>query len=250
MNPTCSVKIFTMIAGAAQGLIVMLAPAVLAGLPVSDGFVGTTLMVGEAMLPIGPGASLGHVGGPERAWHAGLTWRTSRLSREVIVLPAFMFITALWWLALRAGIDTPWLPLAAIALAAMLWCCTAMIHACLRFIQEWAQPLTLVNFTLIGHRHQGGPSRAGVDAHLGRLVHHARVLSRPHAGAVEAGEARIHRALPRAGAAPAEPVLPGGGGAAAPRGAPYQPACTSMWYSPHGHRANRSLSGLSLNADR
>src|SRR3569832_1135795 len=25
-----------------------------------------------------------------------------------------------------------------------------MIYACIRFIQEWAQPLTLVNFTLIG----------------------------------------------------------------------------------------------------
>jgi DMSO reductase anchor subunit len=35
-------------------------------------------------------------------------------------------------------------------LAALLWYCTAMIYACLRFVQEWAQPLTLVNFTLIG----------------------------------------------------------------------------------------------------
>jgi len=32
----------------------------------------------------------------------------------------------------------------------VLWLCTAMIYACLRFIEEWAQPLTLVNFVLIG----------------------------------------------------------------------------------------------------
>jgi DMSO reductase anchor subunit len=48
------------------------------------------------------------------------------------------------------GKSAPLLPLAAIVLAALLWYCTAMIYACLRFIQEWAQPLTLVNFTLIG----------------------------------------------------------------------------------------------------
>jgi len=34
--------------------------------------------------------------------------------------------------------------------AAALWYCTAMIYACLRFIEEWAHPLTVVNFTLIG----------------------------------------------------------------------------------------------------
>jgi DMSO reductase anchor subunit len=61
-----------------------------------------------------------------------------------------MAVVALWWLALRNGIHAPWLPLAAIAVAAVLWYCTAMIYACLRFIQEWAQPLTLVNFALIG----------------------------------------------------------------------------------------------------
>ena len=38
----------------------------------------------------------------------------------------------------------------AAALCVALFVCTAMIYACLRFIQEWAQPLTLVNFTLIG----------------------------------------------------------------------------------------------------
>ena len=37
-----------------------------------------------------------------------------------------------------------------IAVAALLWYCTAMIYACLRFIEEWAQPLTIVNFVLLG----------------------------------------------------------------------------------------------------
>lgn len=150
MNPAFSVVIFTTIAGAAQGLVVTLALAKLAGLPLSPGFASIALIAAEAMLLVGLGASFGHLGRPERAWRAVLMWRTSWLSREVIVLPAFIAVVALWWLALRGGIDTPLLPLAAIVVAALLWYCTAMIYACLRFIQEWAQPLTIVNFTLIG----------------------------------------------------------------------------------------------------
>jgi len=150
VNPAFSVVVFTTVAGAAQGLVVTLALAVLAGMPLAPGFLGLSLTVAEAMLLIGLGASFAHLGRPERAWRAVLMWRTSWLSREVIVLPTFMAVVALWWLAVRSGIHAPWLPLAAIAVAALLWYCTAMIYACLRFIQEWAQPLTLVNFALIG----------------------------------------------------------------------------------------------------
>jgi DMSO reductase anchor subunit len=32
----------------------------------------------------------------------------------------------------------------------LLWYCTAMIYACIRFIQEWAHPLTIVNYALLG----------------------------------------------------------------------------------------------------
>jgi sulfite dehydrogenase (quinone) subunit SoeC len=150
MNPAFSVIFFTTLAGAAQGLVVTLALAILAGVPLAPGFASVALIVAEAMLVGGLVASFGHLGRPERAWRAALMWRTSWLSREVIVLPAFIAVNGLWWLALRNGIDTPLLPLAAIVVAAALWCCTAMIYACLRFIQEWAHSLTLVNFTLIG----------------------------------------------------------------------------------------------------
>jgi len=150
VNPAFSVVIFTTIAGAAQGLVVALALAMLAGVQMLPGFVGPALVLAEVMLLIGLAASFAHLGRPERAWRAALMWRTSWLSREVIVLPAFIGVIALWWLALRSGVSTPLLPLAAIVVAALLWYCTAMIYACLRFIQEWAQPLTLINFTLIG----------------------------------------------------------------------------------------------------
>jgi sulfite dehydrogenase (quinone) subunit SoeC len=158
MNPAFSVVYFTTLAGAAQGLVVALALATLAGVPVSAGFVDMALIVAIVMLLVGLGASFGHLGRPERAWRAVLMWRTSWLSREVIVLPAFIAVTALWWWSLRGGAasvlvsaaSSPWLPVLAIALALLLWVCTGMIYACIRFIQEWAQPLTVVNFTLIG----------------------------------------------------------------------------------------------------
>ena len=150
MNPAFSVVIFTTIAGAAQGLVVTLALALLAGVPLGVGFASGALLLAEAMLLIGLAASFGHLGRPERAWRAVLMWRSSWLSRECVVLPAFIGVVGLWWLALRAGVATPLLPLAAIAVAALLWYCTAMIYACRRFIEEWAQPLTPVNFALIG----------------------------------------------------------------------------------------------------
>lgn len=150
MNPAFSVVLFTTIAGAAQGLVVVLALAALAGLAMAPAFVGAALIIAEVMLVIGLGASFAHLGRPERAWRAVLMWRTSWLSREVIALPAFIAVVALWWCLLRAGIETPLLPFALIVLAGILWYCTGMIYACLRFIQEWAQPLTLVNFTLTG----------------------------------------------------------------------------------------------------
>jgi DMSO reductase anchor subunit len=99
-------------------------------------------------------ASFLHLGRPARAWRAATMWRSSWLSREVIVLPAFIALVALWWLALTpaapAAATALLLPLAAIAVAILLWYCTAMIYACLRFIEEWAQPLTIVNFILLG----------------------------------------------------------------------------------------------------
>ena len=150
MKPAWSVVLFTTLAGMAQGLVVTLALAELGSLPMHTAFLADALALAVLLLLAALVASVFHLGRPERAWRAMAMWRTSWLSREVIVLPAFIGTCALWWLALRQGWDLPWLPLVALLLAAALWLCTAMIYACLRFIQEWAQPLTLVNFVLIG----------------------------------------------------------------------------------------------------
>lgn len=153
MHPAFSILFFTTLAGAAQGLVFALALAVLFGLELAPGFLALALGVAEVLLVAGLAASFMHLGRKTRAWRAVLMWRTSWMSREVIVLPAFIALVALWWLSLRLGAGAPWswlLPVLALCGAVLLWYCTAMIYACLRFIEEWAHPLTILNFTLIG----------------------------------------------------------------------------------------------------
>ena len=150
MHPAWSVIFFTTLAGAAQGLVVGLAAFALADAPLSQPLTVASLGTALVLLLAGLGASTFHLGHPERAWRAITMWRTSWLSREVIVLPAFIAVVALWLLLAWTGRSAPWIPVVAIALSALLWLCTAMIYACLRFIQEWAHPLTVVNYTLIG----------------------------------------------------------------------------------------------------
>ena len=154
MNPAWSVILFTTLAGAGQGLVMALAVTALAGTSLTGSLAGSGLAVSLGLLVVALGASFLHLGRPERAWRAVLMWRTSWLSREVIVLPIFIGLVAAWlglyvWQAAGVLRDTV-LPLAAILLCLVLWYCTAMIYVCIRFIQEWAHPLTLVNYTLIG----------------------------------------------------------------------------------------------------
>jgi DMSO reductase anchor subunit len=153
MHPAFSILFFTTLAGAAQGLLVTLALAQIGGVAMDSGFVLQAIALGLVLLVAGLASSFLHLGHKMRAWRAVLMWRTSWMSREVIVLPAYIGLTALWWLSLYAGADSglayalPW----AIAVGALLlWYCTAMIYACLRFIQEWAHWSTVANFILIG----------------------------------------------------------------------------------------------------
>jgi DMSO reductase anchor subunit len=79
-------------------------------------------------------------------------WRTSWLSREVIVLPAFMASVAVWGVAHFAGATQPALVAGCVAsvLAVALYVCTGMIYAAIVVVREWATPLTPLSFLLIG----------------------------------------------------------------------------------------------------
>lgn len=161
MHPAFSVIFLTTLIGAGQGLFVALYLAELGARygwvsPVPGGFyaAGSALVI--ALMVLGLIASIFHLGRPERGWRAAARWRTSWLSREIIVLPlftagAFFYGAAHWLLPPDAGARTT-LALGAVTvvLSFALYVCTGMIYACLKFLQEWATPLTVVNYTLLG----------------------------------------------------------------------------------------------------
>ena len=141
---------FTTLAGAAQGLLLTLVGLQLAGADVS----GRTYLAGAALVlvmsAVGLAAATFHLGHPLRAWRSAAMWRTSWLSREAIVLPAFMAAVLLW--ALAHGLQGPTLLLGLLAalLALLLYLCTGMIYGAVKAIREWAHPITPTNYLLLG----------------------------------------------------------------------------------------------------
>jgi DMSO reductase anchor subunit len=160
MRPAFSVILLTTLIGAGQGLVLALLAAALgahfAAWPaLPDAFVARAAALALGLLILGLAASFFHLGRPLRAWRSAAQWRTSWLSREVIALPALIALTALYGAAhlevgapLRAHLA--WIGLLGALACFALWLCTGMIYACLRFLQEWATPLTVVNFTVLG----------------------------------------------------------------------------------------------------
>ncbi|MDE1950266.1 MAG: dimethyl sulfoxide reductase anchor subunit [Burkholderiales bacterium] len=173
MNPALSVVFLTTLAGSAQGLVLALFAAEWAHrVQWLDGAPGTGLVAAGAftaalLATAGLVASFFHLGRPERAWRAAMMWRTSWLSREVIVLPGFIAL-ALAYGAVQL-VQPDWsfeVGLLASFAALLLFLCTGMIYACIRFLREWATPLTLVNFVLLGSAN-GFAIAAALAASLG-----------------------------------------------------------------------------------
>ncbi len=170
MNPQFSVIFLTTLIGAGQGLFLALFTVEVGALfdllppPRRPWFYFYGSLIAFLLTGAGLVASFFHLGRPERAWRSAAQWRTSWLSREVIVLPAFMGATLLYaaahffrWgaavVSLPSGIAidaTVVIGFAGSVLAFALFLCTGMIYACLPFLREWATPLTVINYTLLG----------------------------------------------------------------------------------------------------
>jgi len=157
MRPAWSVLLLTTLIGAGQGLFLALFAldawdAARGQASLAPWFVAAAVFGTLGLTGAGLGASFFHLGHPERAWRSAAMWRTSWLSREVIVLPLFMALVALYGLMHWTGRLQGALPVGALAAAACiaLFVCTAMIYGCLKFLQEWHSPLTVANFILLG----------------------------------------------------------------------------------------------------
>ena len=156
MRPAFSVIFLTTLIGAAQGLFFALYGAELTLLSQTDAAAGRQFLflgslVALVLTGLGLIASFFHLGRPERAWRSATMWRTSWLSREVIALPLFMLGLFVYGSAQYLGWTQTVLIGAVTALISLaLFVCTAMIYASVRFLQEWASPLTLLNYLLLG----------------------------------------------------------------------------------------------------
>jgi DMSO reductase anchor subunit len=159
MRPAFSVVFLTTLCGAAQGLLIALVGAEIAGrlgwaaavAPAAQGFYVCGAGLSVVLGVLGLFASFFHLGHPERAWRAIAMWRTSWLSRECLVLPVFLACAFAYGVAHWLG--SPYalaIGVVGVLAGATLFVCTSMIYACLRFLQEWATPLTIVNFVLLG----------------------------------------------------------------------------------------------------
>ena len=154
MNPAFSVIFLTTLIGLGQGLYLFLVitKAVTHDTPQQFFLVGALVSVG--LLMAGLIASFFHLGRPERAWRAISKWKTSWLSREVIILPATMLTILIYgglhWQPFASQSMIGYLGWIGVFLTILLFVCTAMIYACIKFLQEWASPLTVLNFILLG----------------------------------------------------------------------------------------------------
>jgi DMSO reductase anchor subunit len=186
MHPAFSVIFLTTLLGAGQGLFLALFTGqVYASIKLieaqSTHFYVLGSLVALLLLIIGLTASFFHLGRPERAWRAATRWQSSWLSREVIILPILMACIAGYALAHQLKWTQPFLiagdnalpidPSTVIgfvgALAAfLLFLCTAMIYASVKFLQTWHSPLTVANFTFLGLA-SGFMLAAAYSAYLG-----------------------------------------------------------------------------------
>jgi len=109
MRPAWSVILLTTLTGAGQGLFLA---------AFATGGPRYFALLAVALTAAGLVASFFHLGRPERAWRTAAKWRTSWLSREVIVLPLFMGLALASFLT-----DSPWAGwLAALACLALFLC--------------------------------------------------------------------------------------------------------------------------------
>jgi len=159
MHPAFSVIFLTTLIGAAQGLFLALITAEafshIGGLTAQEhSFYSNGSLLSLGLLIAGLVASFFHLGRPERAWRSAAMWRTSWLSREVIALPAFMGVVFIYgllhYLELPETDLTLMVGIVGVILCFVLFICTGMIYACLKFLQEWHTPLTPINYTLLG----------------------------------------------------------------------------------------------------
>ena len=178
MRPTFSIILFTVLSGVGYGLWFLIGLGLAVHWPVCGlrgavsesglsltlcgppGAVHYSLLAAFLLVSTGLLSSLGHLGQPQRAWHALSQWRSSWLSREGVAsiltfVPATLLIAILFAIprmdvamSLLDGLR-PLGALLAIGSVATVFC-TANIYACLKPIRAWHNRYVVPAYLLLG----------------------------------------------------------------------------------------------------
>jgi DMSO reductase anchor subunit len=147
-----SVIVFTVLAGAGQGLLVL--TVLFSALGGAGGWGADAVELSLVLMAVGLASSAFHLGRPSRAWRAFTQIRSSWLAREAwTALGCWLAAAALGWLW-RRGVPTPALGGLAAALALSTVCCTGKIYSSLVAIpcwrNRWTTPIYLLLALLSG----------------------------------------------------------------------------------------------------
>jgi DMSO reductase anchor subunit len=156
MHPEISLVLLTVLAGAGQGVFILM--VVLDGLFASTGAVPAGYMYAAGAVALifqaaGIIASTSHLGNPQRGWRAMLMVRNSWLSREVITLSLSVGLTLLYLVAFHFGLPVKFrllIGLAGIVANAGFYISSSMVYASVTFVREWANAYTPLSFLVFG----------------------------------------------------------------------------------------------------
>lgn len=155
MRPDLSLILLTVLAGVGQGLFIFLvildSLALTGELPAAFSYAAVILSI---ILPsIGMVASTFHLGNPQIGWKALKMWKKSWLTREIILLPAFLGFAVVYLYCLYADVQADARLLVGylgVLSSLGLYLASAMLYAAIHYIKEWANPFTVFNFILFG----------------------------------------------------------------------------------------------------
>jgi DMSO reductase anchor subunit len=187
MRPEYSLIVLTVLAGAGQGLFFFIVTGDMAGfargsrVPAAVALNGLSLAILFTLM--GMAASFFHLSHKMRGIKAINKWRYSWLSREVILLPVFLGVVALYGLTrLNIGVHpmfVQYVGLFGVIVVFALYISTAMIYGHLKLVGEWGTTYTPVNFTLTGLITGGASSLAVYEvagAPMGATLFNMRIF--------------------------------------------------------------------------
>lgn len=157
MHPEWSIIILTVLAGIAEGLLAFLVAGDIRAATMGSNVSKETLTVGSALTVVLAGAgvlaSFFHLHHKARGIKAIYQWRFSWLSREAILLPAFIGLAFLYGAASWFEIASEQrivIGVVGVLTGFALAIASGMIYAAIPYIREWGNAYTPVNFLLIG----------------------------------------------------------------------------------------------------